>query len=64
MLGGGNPAHIPELDDLWRRRAPPMVEARLHALTHNTLALKGVGGEIDALTEQFPGWPRTVSPAH
>ncbi len=50
------PAIAVSPDDLWRRRAHLMVEARLHALTYNTLALKGVLGEIDVLAEQFPGW--------
>ncbi len=43
-------------DDLWRRRGYLMFEARLHALTMDSLALKGVLEELDAIAERFEGW--------
>ena len=43
-------------DDIWRRRGFLMVEARLHALLGDLLALKGVLPELSAVAVDFPGW--------
>jgi serine/threonine-protein kinase len=43
-------------DDVWRRKATLFVEAELHALTGDLLALQRVHDAIAELAPKFPGW--------
>lgn len=64
MLGGGNPAHIPEMQAVWRRRLREMMDegAELDRVLANYDPPQGSPGFIDAVVQCFNrryGWNLT-----
>lgn len=62
MLGGGQPAHIPEMDAIWRRRVEEIVadDTRLESMLGNYEPPAGNPGFREAVAQLFRrefGWP-------
>jgi valine--pyruvate aminotransferase len=65
MLGGGNPAHIPQINSIWRQRMGEILEqpGELERMLANYDTPQGKGAFLDALAEllnQEYGWPVTA----
>jgi valine--pyruvate aminotransferase len=65
MLGGGNPAHIPEINQIWRRRMEEILsqDNEFERMLANYDTPQGRGIFLDALAELLNreyGWPVTA----